>query len=83
MRDMHTGSGTQPWREDGEAALSDLRAALVRGDKAEAQRDALLAALVDVMHNNGSGPKSCGHDFTCSCPEAAARAAIAKARGEA
>jgi hypothetical protein len=35
----------------------------------------MYAALKDLMEF----PKSCGHEFTCSCPEQKARAAIAKA----
>lgn len=42
----------------------------------------LYEALEDMLAESFGAEKSCGHDFTCICPEEKARAALAKARGE-
>ena len=42
----------------------------------------LYAALADIEAAHCGMPKSCGHDYECVCTGNAARAALAKARGE-
>jgi hypothetical protein len=41
----------------------------------------LLEALEDLYAQACGMPKSCGHEFTCVCPDDKAKAAITKARG--
>lgn len=49
-------------------------------DLAESNTE-LLEALKDLLASISGEKKSCGHEFTCICPEDKARAAIAKATG--
>jgi hypothetical protein len=40
--------------------------------------DELLTVIKDLLASNGSGPKSCGHEYTCRCPFDKALEVIAK-----
>lgn len=66
--------------DDGEMAIGVLNpsdATLI------ASAPDLYAALSDMLAEASGNPKSCGHDFSCVCVGDKARAALAKARGEA
>lgn len=85
-------SGCISARGDGQlVATTGYRVAVVEGtagaeDSANAALIAaapdLFAALSDVLAKAGGDRASCGHPYTCSCAFDAARAALAKARGE-
>lgn len=68
-------SGADAMSEE-DKANADL---IVRAVNSHAE---LLEALEGLMTDLSGGPKKCGHDFSCVCAGDAARAEIAKAKGE-